>query len=516
MLKENIVYKEDLPVNCFVMNIEEYPIHFHNDLEVVYVLQGSVRLKNGYYNFDMREGDIYILNDREIHSYYTLGEPNVVLILQLNLSYFCRYYEILRNSFFITDMNGAEDESLEELQEILSRIALETLRGEQGYEKRIVDLAHEMIDCLIQNFQYFVMEDGKFVHEPKHKGKEVLANRLNRITEYMYENYSRRLTLTEIAEREHLSIYYLSHFIKESTGLSFQELLNFIRVEESEKLLLGTDKKISTISMESGFSAVRYYLKYFIQWFGMHPEEYRKKYTGRVRGRDTTGRYTSLTGKKIEDLLLRQIRNVFDVVRGDKVKVVSVDFDTEEVSWRKNSLYDTFTSLMACEYMKPMAEIFATMKVREKDFVAGAPGYIIMRNNGDGHGVPPSYNIFFYNFSERLVNTPPELVTQSMAEEEIKRYEKQTEFFVRLAGLNGKFRIARCRFTKEAILARYDRLCNGKRHENNREKLVRKWLESPEVSVDWVTASQVLNVKAELTGSSMELVIIDAVKDGSN
>ena len=37
MLKENIVYKEDLPVNCFVMNIEEYPIHFHNDLEVVYV-----------------------------------------------------------------------------------------------------------------------------------------------------------------------------------------------------------------------------------------------------------------------------------------------------------------------------------------------------------------------------------------------------------------------------------------------------------------------------------------------
>ena len=30
-------------------------------------------------------------------------------------------------------------------------IALETLKGEQGYEKRIVDLAHEMIDCLIQN-----------------------------------------------------------------------------------------------------------------------------------------------------------------------------------------------------------------------------------------------------------------------------------------------------------------------------------------------------------------------------
>ena len=70
MLKENILYKEDLPVNCTVMNLDKYPIHFHNDIEMVFVLKGEVRLKNGYYNYDMKEGDIYILNDREIHSYY--------------------------------------------------------------------------------------------------------------------------------------------------------------------------------------------------------------------------------------------------------------------------------------------------------------------------------------------------------------------------------------------------------------------------------------------------------------
>ena len=60
----------------------------------------------------------------------------------------------------------------------------------------------------------------------------------------MYDNYTRKLTLSEIADREHLSIYYLSHIIKEATGLSFQDLLSYIRVEESEHLLLGTNKKI--------------------------------------------------------------------------------------------------------------------------------------------------------------------------------------------------------------------------------------------------------------------------------
>ena len=49
MLKEKIVYKEDLPVNVIVADIENYPIHFHEDIEVVFVLDGSIALKNGYY-----------------------------------------------------------------------------------------------------------------------------------------------------------------------------------------------------------------------------------------------------------------------------------------------------------------------------------------------------------------------------------------------------------------------------------------------------------------------------------
>ena len=49
MLKEKNIYKDELPVNVVVANIEEYPIHFHDDMEVVYVLEGSVVLRNGYY-----------------------------------------------------------------------------------------------------------------------------------------------------------------------------------------------------------------------------------------------------------------------------------------------------------------------------------------------------------------------------------------------------------------------------------------------------------------------------------
>ncbi len=512
MLKESIFYKEDLPVNCTVMNIDEYPIHFHNDLEVVFVLKGNVRLKNGYYNYDMKAGDIYILNDREIHSYYGMGEPNAVLILQLNLSYFSRYYEILKNSFFITDMNGAEDESIGELQELIAQISLENLNRDRGYEKRIIGLAHNVIGCLISNFQYFAMEDGRFVNESKNKGNKILAGRLNRITDYMYENYNRRLTLTEIANLEHLSIYYLSHFIKEATGLSFQDLLSFIRVEESEKLLLGTDKKIGVISVESGFSAVRYYIKYFTKWFGMHPADYREKYTEHVRSRDTVGRFSLLAEDEIKNLLRQHIEDIFDVARNDRIPVVAVEFDTEETMWKESSLFYMFIALMESDYMRPMAELLTSIGLRAEDIVAGAPGYIIMRSSKDGSHVPQySYSILLYNFSDRLIKTAPGFLTQNLIKQEIGAYAKQTEFFIKLTGLSGQYRIARCQFKKEAILARYRREINERMYADNRERLAHSWLEAPAFSVDTVAASPVLNVQAQLPGSSMELVLIDLV-----
>ncbi len=513
MLKENILYKEDLPVNCSVMNIEEYPIHFHNDLEVVCVFQGNVRLKNGYYNYDMKEGDIYILNDREIHSYYGTGKPNAVLILQLSLPYFSRYYEILNNSFFVTDMNGVQDRSIEELQELLARIALENMTCERGYEKRIIGLAHSLIGCLISNFQYFAMEDGRFINESRNKGNKVLAGRLSRITEYMYENYSRRLTLTELAEREHLSIYYLSHFIKEATGLSFQDLLSFIRVEESEKLLLGTDKKIATVSLESGFSAVRYYIKYFTKWFGMHPADYREQFTEHVRGRDAGGRFALLSKKQIEDLLRQHIEDSFQAAHSDDVEVVAAEFDTEGFQWMESTLPDFFVALMALTCMRPMRELLDSAGIGEKNIVAGAPGYFILRSDqGSGSNPCPSYSILFYNISDNLIKASTRFLSQRMEEEEIRRYDKQIEFFIKLAGLAGPFRIARCRLPKEAVLAGYRQAsCEGD-PVCSREKLVDSWKESPIFSVETMVASHLLNIQAQLSGSAMELVLIDLLQ----
>lgn len=328
MLKEKIIYKDELPINVVTANIDKYPIHFHDDMEVVYVLEGSISLRNGYYTYTLKQGDIFILNDREMHSFENTGEDNMVMMIQLDLSYFSRYYDNLKNNFFVTDMEDDSDESLEVLRTILARIMMEVLQKGYGYEHKVIESTHNLIACLMSDFQYFVMEDGKFKNESRNKGNKILAGRLNRITDYMYDNYSRKLTLGEIADNEHLSIYYLSHIIKEATGLSFQDLLSYIRVEESEKLLLGTNKKIGAIAEETGFSAVRYYIKHFENWFGMHPLEYRKKYIGKIISREIEAQYTRCTPAQIEDAIRKQVKGVYaDYADKLRIKPVIIDID---------------------------------------------------------------------------------------------------------------------------------------------------------------------------------------------
>ncbi len=42
MLREKIFRTDELPVSVITANIVDYPFHFHDDMEIVYVLSGSI------------------------------------------------------------------------------------------------------------------------------------------------------------------------------------------------------------------------------------------------------------------------------------------------------------------------------------------------------------------------------------------------------------------------------------------------------------------------------------------
>ena len=93
---------------------------------------------------------------------------------------------------------------------------------------------------------------------------------------YISGNFSGELTLEEVAAHVHLNPAYFSSLFKQSTGSSFKEYLNMVRIEESKRLLANTDYTIIDIAVASGFGDQSYFCRVFKKYTGLTPRQYRQ------------------------------------------------------------------------------------------------------------------------------------------------------------------------------------------------------------------------------------------------
>ena len=110
--------------------------------------------------------------------------------------------------------------------------------------------------------------------------KEAKQNKKNFIIKNVYDyinnNYSKQISLSDAAFNIGRNPSYLSRIIKQSTGKGFTEILTEKRINESKKLLKDTNLKIAEISKQVGYPNQRYFNRLFSDHVSISPNEYRK------------------------------------------------------------------------------------------------------------------------------------------------------------------------------------------------------------------------------------------------
>lgn len=306
MRKEAITFNNDLPVKISLEKITDYPIHWHNSMEIIFVLKGSINAILESSEYVLKEKSVEIINPDEAHKFYATDEDNLVLIFHFDQSFFEKYYHDMDNTFFYTTLSEPdhqEQERDETLRELLSILACELIQKNDDYDDAIENTTVKLLFHLINNYHYLIYDDSE------NKVNSLQFKRYHRITKFIYNNYYNKISLSDIAEQEFLSSYYLSHEIKNMSGLSFKDFLNMIRVDESVKLLLGTDKTILDISEEVGFSHSRYYNKHFKKHYKITPLQYRKKYYLTPDKYEAAKKFTELPLSSSVDLLSKYLEN---------------------------------------------------------------------------------------------------------------------------------------------------------------------------------------------------------------
>lgn len=98
-----------------------------------------------------------------------------------------------------------------------------------------------------------------------------------RILEYLAENYPNpELSLETVQRNLGVSESKISSIIKDTSGLTFKRYLNTIRIEESKRILLSTDRPVMDIAYKVGYGNISHFNRVFKETEGCSPNEYRK------------------------------------------------------------------------------------------------------------------------------------------------------------------------------------------------------------------------------------------------
>lgn len=99
---------------------------------------------------------------------------------------------------------------------------------------------------------------------------------ISEITGYINNFYSEDITLSLISELFHISPCYFSRTFKSTTGFSFTEYLNNVRIKESQKYLASTSMSIMDVASSVGFKSNTHFGRVFKSMIGMSPLNYRQ------------------------------------------------------------------------------------------------------------------------------------------------------------------------------------------------------------------------------------------------
>lgn len=248
--------------------------HMHQCYEVYYLFSGE----RGYFikdrTYTIREGDLILINSNEVHKSLEVGVPNHDrVVMYYEDIFFKRYYPdeaaFLLSPFQesrVLRLNMKERFHIEELYRSFFK---ELLEKEPGYELRLRHLAAELLilsNRIAKNKQDIVEKTSP----TQRKIKEVV--------QYINDSYKKPIRLDDAAKQFYVSPSHLSRIFKESTGFTFTDYINLVRIREAQRLLRETDWSITKISEETGFDNFSHFGKIFKKISNMPPREYRRHY----------------------------------------------------------------------------------------------------------------------------------------------------------------------------------------------------------------------------------------------
>jgi AraC-like DNA-binding protein len=248
--------------------------HFHPELEIVFIKEGSGKRHIGNHISQYYNGDLIVVGPNLPHYGFTdrFSGSKTEIILQLREDFlgkdFFSKIEFQNIQRFIEKSKAGLSFSGNTKTEVGQR--LESMFYMSNFEKLLELL--KILHTLANSRELEVLNaTGVVLETNSHK-----AGRLDTIFTYVRKQFQEEITLEEIAQLANMTVPSFCRFFKNNTGKTFIEFLNEFRITHACKLLSDTELSVTEICFECGFNNFSHFTKFFKRVTNMSPSEYRK------------------------------------------------------------------------------------------------------------------------------------------------------------------------------------------------------------------------------------------------
>lgn len=272
--EKRIMLDKEFPVDLFMNQIrsrgEYFGVHWHEHIELHYILKGRTAISCNHQVFHAAEGDVVIVNSNEIHTGTSESGKMDAIVIIFDLDSFSQ--ELVHQNILFTPLIRGD----EWLNHLFASIYQENETKESGYKLACKGLLYQLIAYLVRNYGVRNLSERGSA-----KRKRDLE-RLNTVLQYIGLNYQEPITVAQLAAMTHVSESRFGHLFKENVGMSPLNYINEYRLKKALHLLQQKEFNISEIAMEVGFSDINHFGRQFKRYYQCTPSEYIKKQQNRM------------------------------------------------------------------------------------------------------------------------------------------------------------------------------------------------------------------------------------------
>lgn len=230
-------------IDCNVRSIDQFPVHFHQSVEITYMLEGMTEFHIGPDSYTLSPGQITFVPEYVVH--YTkspnkaLGQTRAVVLI-IPKRYYEKFAEFTGNAVYsyLPDVDKNK-----EIGEYMLKLNGAVRNSHEFVVRAYADL---VLGLIAERYEPEKVKPGS---------NDLIAD----VIRYIDSRYNEKLTLSGLAAKFGYSKYYFSRLFNRTLGCSLTSYINSVRARAvDEKHGLG---KKTDIIIESGFGTLSSYYR---------------------------------------------------------------------------------------------------------------------------------------------------------------------------------------------------------------------------------------------------------------